>query len=296
MEPRCESLLFWLKLALWFASNAFFSVYVKRAYVSDADPLALTTQQVLLGGVMAVTMVRAGAVRVPTSQRAWTHGLLPSAALFLGGTICTNLSLSLMSVGFTHIIKACEPIFTAGLLFCLRNSVPDGSALLAIASVAIGALISSISDLNFSALGVAAGLASNCCLQLRNILNHSLMATRVELAHGACSSAEHTLQVGAMELLLLTMLVACPMQLAIHAVALLVLPGGVSSSLLSLSPSPASALSAVCFLMYQTFSILVLSQVGPIAHAGVQQASNRRSNPLLFRPRRVDLPSARAHS
>ena len=285
MEPWSESPLFWLKLALWFASNAFFSVYVKRAYsdplaLSTQHVLALSTQHILLGGAVAATMVWKGAVHVPRSQRVWTRGLLPSAALYVGGTICTNMSLSLMSVGFTHVIKACEPICTTGLLFFLRNSVPDGSALLAIASVAIGALISSISDLNFSALGVAAGLASNCCLQLRNILNHSLMATRLELAHGSCGSAEDARQLGAMELLLLTMLAACPMLIAIHAVALLVVPA--SSLLLSLSPSPASTISAMCFLIYQTFSILVLSHVGPIAHAGVQQTSNH-SNPLPLR-------------
>lgn len=255
-------LFFWLKLALWFAANTFFSIYAKRACALGAEPFELTTQLVSLGAAVAACSILGGAVCVPRCRRAWTHGVLPSAALFLGGTTFTNVSLSHISVGFTHVIKACEPMFTAGLLYCLKSTLPDKLGLLLMASIAIGVVIASVSDFPFSALGVAACLASNFCLQLRNILNHDLMATRFEF-----TTADDPRQLNALELLLLTFLAALPMQLALHAAAALAAPVSSPATLLW-SPSAESILSACCFFVYQSFSIMVLSQVGPLTHAG----------------------------
>ena len=61
--------------------------------------------------------------------------LLQTSLLLLLGTLCTNVSLVVLSVSFTHVIKTCEPLFTVVIVYCMDGKLPTTKALLSELSV-----------------------------------------------------------------------------------------------------------------------------------------------------------------
>ena len=88
------------QVVVWYISNLLFNLGIKRSHALVPDVIALTTIQFALGTFALALMVALGFVQLPASQ--WHRLILWSAALFLGGTLSTNVSLILLSVSFTR--------------------------------------------------------------------------------------------------------------------------------------------------------------------------------------------------
>ena len=152
--------------------------------------------------------------RSPCARRAKCHTKLVtattrSATLTAGpprqalGFLTTNLSLRFVPVSFSHTIKACECLFTAALTFAILRQVrlapfgkptdadraetscsPDLSQAvslpkyLSLLPVAGGVALSSFTELQFSAAGFAAAMASNLCFASRSVLTTRLFRRR----------------------------------------------------------------------------------------------------------------------
>jgi|TARA_B100000524_G_scaffold208936_1_gene109286 drug/metabolite transporter (DMT)-like permease len=65
--------------------------------------------------------------------------LLMSSALFLGGTLLTMFSLSLMPSGIAHVVNASEPLVTITIL-CLRNRLHGMTTVCACINIVIGVI------------------------------------------------------------------------------------------------------------------------------------------------------------
>ena len=120
----CTSTL--LVVGLWYASNLLFNVGMKRCFAVLPDAMVLTTMQLFMGTVVLAPVAfiadGAEAMRVLARRRG---RILLSACFFLGGTLSTNVSLTLLSISFTQIIKSTEPIFTVVLCYCVLGERPS---------------------------------------------------------------------------------------------------------------------------------------------------------------------------
>ena len=85
----------------WYATNAAFSISLKRSFSTFPDVLALTTLQLGLIALLGVCALACGALPWRQPASVWRL-LLPSGALFLGGTLATNISLTLLPVGVSE--------------------------------------------------------------------------------------------------------------------------------------------------------------------------------------------------
>ena len=149
----------------WFGAGVFFSVAFKYSLTICDDVILLTTLHfgfsaaafvVLLpcqGGLAPLCNVMltpkepneaAGSEGNDLGTVRWRfpnikRSLLISSMLFLGGTLMTNVSLSLMPVGIAHILKASEPLFTI-MILCVRNHPPGMTTVFACITIVVGVI------------------------------------------------------------------------------------------------------------------------------------------------------------
>ena len=134
--PRLAALVL-----VWYVASLTFNVGMKRSHALVPDVLVLTTFQFGLGALAYGVALLTGAATLPHAR--WATPLLSSAALLLGGTLFTNVSLTLLSVSFTHVIKTCEPFFTVMIVYLWDGQLPHPTAVLALVVTVVGVLVAS---------------------------------------------------------------------------------------------------------------------------------------------------------
>lgn len=86
------------------------------------------------------------------------------------GNLASIVSFSSGAVSFTHIIKACEPIFAAILSSVLLKTPTPLPVFASLVPIILGVGIASATELSFTWLGFASGMASNLFYQIRIVL------------------------------------------------------------------------------------------------------------------------------
>jgi len=126
----------------WYASSSLFNVGMKQSYMLVPDALALTTLQLALGALVTAPALL---VLDPSGLHALIKhhrgALVVSAALFLGGTHCTNVSLTLLPISFAQVVKTTEPLFAVCLVFCWRGEQPKYLSVVALLCIIIGVVL-----------------------------------------------------------------------------------------------------------------------------------------------------------
>ena len=247
----------------WFSCNTAFGIAVKQGYRCTHDALALTTLQMLVAGLFALLLATPGILQQHAAPFiARPRQVLCSSALLLAGTLCTNLSMTILSVAFTHTVKCAEPLFTVLILYMWYAELPSCSTIASMVAIISGLVVASSAEASFDWTGFEMGMASNAFLQSRNVLNKDLLG-RAALADERPGSAPM--------LLALTLIAAAPLQLLLH-----LLVRAVSGSPLWPERDPSSHCAhaytrileiPLAFCGYHIFSILVLSRVHPVVHA-----------------------------
>mmetsp|Transcript_32708 Transcript_32708/g.96654 ORF Transcript_32708/g.96654 Transcript_32708/m.96654 type:complete len:408 (-) Transcript_32708:341-1564(-) len=154
---------------------------MKRSHALLPDVMLLTSLQMMAGGLALPVAFAFGCDLDPARWWAWRRQLAVSSALLLCGTLCTNVSLVLLSVSFTHVIKTCEPFFAMVIVSVWDRSLPRATAVLATATTVSGVLLASLSQRRSAGkaadlgVGIALAMLANLSLQLRNVLNKRLM-------------------------------------------------------------------------------------------------------------------------
>merc|ERR1719265_1002802 len=114
---------------------------MKRSHALLPDVMLLTSLQMMAGGLALPVAFAFGCDLDPARWWAWRRQLAVSSALLLCGTLCTNVSLVLLSVSFTHVIKTCEPFFAMVIVSLWDRSLPRATAVLATATTVSGVLL-----------------------------------------------------------------------------------------------------------------------------------------------------------
>lgn len=290
--------LFWCAVASWYVANLLFNVGMKYSHALLPDVMMLTSMQFAAGALCLSAAVVSGVVYPAPS---WLSSeLLVLSVLLLAGTLCTNISLVVLSVSFTHVIKTCEPLFTTVIVYAFDRVLPGPTAVGAIATTIVGVLIASIEQRksagkphNFG-LGIAVAMLANFTLQLRNVLNKRMMRpAAVESARRVAAVNEEEAaqlsdavkeqgspifekpppsppQLQPSELLLLNMMGALPVQLLLHSLAFFTMNPPVYASRYDMYAGASQwwlLVPPTTFVLYQLGSILVLARVEPVTHA-----------------------------
>ena len=174
-------------VAVWWITNTIATIASKRVMQSDADSIysagftdafkdlrwvELTLFQHSMGALLAGVWVKASGKSIWPAQTRDQVLLICVASLGnVVGNMFTNAAYALVSSSTAQVIKACEPLFTFGLMFMLyRNYASlDFSTFLSVAIIVLGAGSFLMKDATFNVWGMVAAMISNTAFPTRNI-------------------------------------------------------------------------------------------------------------------------------
>jgi solute carrier family 35 protein E1 len=161
-----------LKLAgyfsLWYILTIVYNVTNKRALIMlPALPTTLAATQMFLGMLLFLPIWAIKPPQIDSRQflAYWKIGLCHGL-----GSLFTIYSLNAGSVSFTHVVKAAEPLFAAGLSAVVMKQTFSTSVYLSLLPIIIGIAMASITELNFSWYSLITAMLSNLCYQSRIVL------------------------------------------------------------------------------------------------------------------------------
>lgn len=91
------------------------------------------------------------------------------------GQLCTTLALGAAPVSFTHIVKAMEPFFSAGVSICVSRQFMAPAVYLALVPVVGGVSYACLKESAFSWLAFFMALSSNLAFAFRAVLSKAAM-------------------------------------------------------------------------------------------------------------------------
>lgn len=158
-----------LAISMWYISSVCVNIAWKKTYPHHKDILVLTTLQF---GVSAVVSIVLGLLGYGKSVESsiWYRKMLPMGTTFALGQLCTNISLSMVSVGLTHVVKTAEPVIAVAAGTLILGESINFKSIVYIAFLIMGVCLTVVHDAQVDWTGIAFAGLSNIFLQGRNIL------------------------------------------------------------------------------------------------------------------------------
>ncbi|CAF1560381.1 unnamed protein product [Rotaria sp. Silwood1] len=157
----------------WYSISSLANIIGKRLLTVFPYPFSVTLAQVFHGWAYSVPLLRF--IGIPQSTDLHSKRiyyliiLLPlSIGKFLS-QLTSQISLRLVTVSYTHTVKALMPLFTVILSRIILNEEQSIMIYLSLIPIIIGVIIASISELSFDFVGLICALLSTCLLALQNI-------------------------------------------------------------------------------------------------------------------------------
>ena len=161
--------------ALWYLFNIGYNIYNKKALNALAIPYTMALLQLAVGIPYAGALWLTGLRKTPKLSKDDIKTLIPVSLGHLGTHIGAVISLGAGAVSFTHIIKASEPVVSAGLSAVMLGAVYSPITYATLLPIVGGVALASLKELSFTWLGFWAAILSNVSSALRAILAKKTM-------------------------------------------------------------------------------------------------------------------------
>ena len=275
--------------ALWYLFNIGYNIYNKKALNAMAIPWTMALLQLFVGIPYVAALWATGLRKAPKLTTDNIKTLVPVSLGHLGTHIGAVISLGAGAVSFTHIIKASEPVVSAGLSAVMLGAVYSPITYATLLPIVGGVALASLKELSFTWLGFWAAILSNVSSALRAILAKKTMNKGV----GENMTEANLYAV----LTILATIFLLPVSLLIETPATIMaaingaLAGGATSGYLWTarraqfgghsaqlarrnSPTPhipprsqVSLLAGAFYYLYNEVAFLALGRVNPVTHA-----------------------------
>ncbi|CAM9748201.1 unnamed protein product [Ectocarpus sp. 13 AM-2016] len=245
---------------LWYLFNIGYNIYNKRVLNILPMPWLIASAQLGIGLLYVFPLWLTKLRKAPKLADGALGPLSQLAALHTMAHVTAVLSLGAGAVSFTHIVKAAEPVFTAGFSAALLGQTFAAPVYLSLLPIIAGVSLASLKELSFSWVAFGNAMGSNTASALRGILGKKQMGKPV----GENMSPANLYAV-------LTVLAFCflsPVALLVEgrkakpawdaAIAAGATAKGLSSTIL---------LSGLFYYLYNEVAFLALDSVNPVTHA-----------------------------
>jgi len=245
---------------LWYALNIGYNIYNKKVLNVLPLPWTMGLAQLAIGLLYFVPLWATGLRKAPKLSQENLKTLSPLAMCHLGTHMGAVLSLGAGAVSFTHIVKASEPLFTAGLSAVFLQQFMPWQVYATLLPVVGGVAIASLTELSFSWLSFSTAMASNTFSALRGIFaKKSMNKPQGENMNSANLYAVLT----CMSVAMLTPLALLVEGAKMKGVWEAALATGISAGSLSTQ----ILLSGLFYYLYNEVAFLALDNVAPVTHA-----------------------------
>jgi solute carrier family 35, member E1 len=265
-------------MVVWNVFSVMANVYIKLYLAIVPCPGVMTLAQYVIGAFMITIWQVLQNLLCPspptrsfdshTSLRSDSHALSSSTTSTLllwlclvngVGHLLTNMSMSAVSVSFTHTVKAAEPLFSVLLAYVFLNQPLTLWISLSLLPIVSGIVLATATELNYDHFGFATAMLSNFVFSARNIISKRLQQAS---AIDNLTLFLRLSQAGAV------MMVPYVLYAEHLPTALFGDGGGASSDAPSSNVLILLLLKAgVCHCIYNLVSFILLSRISAITHA-----------------------------
>ncbi|XP_039121191.1 xylulose 5-phosphate/phosphate translocator, chloroplastic-like [Dioscorea cayenensis subsp. rotundata] len=157
-----------LVFGLWYFQNVVFNIYNKKVLNLFPFPWLLASFQLLVGSIWMSILWFSGLQPFPRVNKRFLSALLVPALFHTIGHISACVAFSKVTVSFTHVIKASEPVFSV-ILSALHGQFYPIHIWLSVLPIVAGCSLAAITEVSFNVHGLWGALISNVGFVLRNI-------------------------------------------------------------------------------------------------------------------------------
>ncbi|KAK9117183.1 hypothetical protein Sjap_016130 [Stephania japonica] len=246
-----------LLFALWYIFNIYFNIFNKQ--VLKVFPFPITVSAIQFGVATAIVtfMWTFNLYKKPKITMDHILAILPLAVMHTMGNLFTNMSLGIVSVSFTHTIKAMEPFFTVILSALFLAEMPALAVSLSLVPIVGGVALASLTEVSFNWIGFWSAMSSNLMNQWRNVLSKKMMVKKEESLDNITLFSVLTI---------ISFLLNIPVTLFMEGVKFT--PSYLQSAGLNFRElSTTLLLAGFCFHAYQQLSYMILEKVSPVTHS-----------------------------
>ena len=176
LKDRVEVVIY---LSLWYFLSAVYNIYNKKALNCLGLPWFVATVQMGTGLLLFIPLWLLKFRESPSSNLSElfeVFGYMKSVALYQTLThISGVIALGSGDVSFTQVVKASEPVFTAGISAIFQQQYLSWQAYTALIPVCLGVAIASTTQLNFSWYCLLAGIMANIFAAARGVFGKTQM-------------------------------------------------------------------------------------------------------------------------
>ena len=247
--------------ALWYLFNIGYNIYNKKALNALPIPYTMAALQLFVGIPYCFALWLTGLRKAPKLSSDNVKTLIPVSLGHLGTHIGAVVSLGAGAVSFTHIIKASEPVVSAGLSALMLGAFYSPITYLTLIPIVGGVALASLKELSFTWVGFIAAMGSNVASALRGILAKKTMGG------GVGENMNEANLYGVLTIMAFIAMVPIALVLeppaAIKACVDAALAGGLSAKYLWTQ----SILAGAFYYLYNEVAFLALGRVNPVTHA-----------------------------
>ncbi|XP_061366825.1 phosphoenolpyruvate/phosphate translocator 1, chloroplastic-like [Gastrolobium bilobum] len=241
----------------WLIFNIYFNIYNKQVLKVYHFPLTVTAIQFAVGTVLILFMWGFNLYKRPKVTGAQLAAILPLALVHTLGNLFTNMSLGMVSVSFTHTIKAMEPFFSVILSAMFLGEMPTAWVVATLLPIVGGVALASVTEASFNWAGFWSAMASNLANQYRNVLSKKVMVKEEESMDNITLFSIITV---------MSFLLSAPVTIFMEGAKFT--PAYLQSAGLDVRQVYIrSLLAALCFHAYQQVSYMILQRVSPVTHS-----------------------------
>ena len=154
---------------LWYAFNIIFNIFNKSTLNIFPYPWFVSTLQLAAGAAYVCALWILRLQPLPKVPKAFWLAIIPVAFFHTVGHVSACVSFSKMSVSFTHVIKAAEPVLSVILSWPLMGEVYSLPVYLSLLPIVLGCSLSAMKEVSFNMVGLQGAMISNVGMVLRNI-------------------------------------------------------------------------------------------------------------------------------
>lgn len=245
--------------ALWFALSTGYNITNKVRLNAISLPWSHSAASLGVGTAFVSFLWLTGLRKKPKLSTAAIMTFLPISFMHAIGHIGAVVSAGAGAVSFTQIVKAAEPVCTAGLSWAILGSSISAPALAALIPIVAGVAIASVSELSFTWMSFGGAMLSNLAFATRNILSRASM----DKPTGENMTPENLFGV----LTAMSFLWALPLALILEG------PVALGKWTAATAVNPASHIikytvsTGLYFYLYNEVAMLALNNVNPVTHA-----------------------------
>lgn len=170
--------------ALWYSLNVYYNIVNKRTLNAFPAPMTVGSLQLLIGAIYVQFLWIFNLRGKPafsnsdnSSSIMWSNGIRRVAMWHGLGQLCTMVSLGAGPVSFTHIVKALEPFFSAGVSAIVFGKWMSLGVYLTLFPVVGGVGYACLKEPSFTWLAFSTAMSSNLAFALRAVLSKQAMTS-----------------------------------------------------------------------------------------------------------------------